>query len=182
MPAADRFLPAPVTADQGAVQDDVAGALGQSPLEGLAQLRGLRGQHLDDLIQVAVGGGLGQAEPGAQPRDAHLVPEPGQPEQRLPVAAQPAGVFPGPDLAAAGSQQPGNEHDQGNRNIESGTIGDHAEPFRGGWVLWRDLLYRGLRVPPGHLLLCPRVFPYACYITYAWISATEKTSLRNRHR
>jgi hypothetical protein len=41
-----------------------------------------------------------------------------------------------------------------------------------------DLLYRGLRVPPGHLLLCPRVSPHARYVTFAGFTATEKTSLR----
>ena len=35
-----------------------------------------------------------------QPRDIALVPEPGQPEQRLPVTAQPAGSLPRPDLAS----------------------------------------------------------------------------------
>lgn len=41
-----------------------------------------------------------------------------------------------------------------------------------------DLLYRGLRVPPGHLLPCPRVSPHARYVTFAGFTATEKTSLR----
>ena len=71
MPAADRLLPAAVAADEGAVQDDVRGAAGgQGALQGLPQSRRPGREDGGDLIDVPVGGGLGQAEPGAQSRDA----------------------------------------------------------------------------------------------------------------
>ena len=38
-------------------------------------------------------------------------------------------------------------------------------------------MYRGLRVLPRDLRLCPRVFLYACYVTFARSTAAEKTSL-----
>src|SRR5487761_710714 len=146
--AAEGFLAAPVGVHYLAVQDHVRRALGQRPLECLGQSRRPGREHLDDLVQVPVGRGLRQPEPGAQPRDVPLVPEPGQAEQRLPVTAQLAGALPGADLAAAGGQQPGHEQDQLSRDIEHDTIGDHAEPLPVSDDLQRDLFYRELRVFP----------------------------------
>src|ERR1035437_9024299 len=79
----------------------------------------------------------------AKPRDIALVPEPRQPENRLPVTAQPAGSLPGPDLAAVRGQQPGHEQDPFPGDVEHDTIGDHAEPLPVYGDLQRDLFYRG---------------------------------------
>ena len=74
----------------------VAGRLPQR----LPQVRRPGRQDVDPLVQVPVRRGLPQPEPGAQPPDISLVPEPGQHEQRLLIAAQLAGTFPGaPRLA-----------------------------------------------------------------------------------
>jgi transposase InsO family protein len=46
-------------------------------------------------------------------------------------------------------------------------------------------LYRGLRVPPGHLRLCPRVSPYARYVTYdrfPLLRTPQYTSIRYTER
>ena len=110
-----RFLMAPVGADDLAVQDHVRGALGQGALERLAQSGCPSGQDVDDLVDVPVGRRLRQPESRAEPRDAALVPEPRQAEQRLPVTAQPASLFPGSDRPAAGREQGGNEPGSGQR-------------------------------------------------------------------
>ena len=79
---------------------------------------------------VAVRRHLRQPEPGPQSRDVRFIPVSGQDEQRLPVAAQAAGVLPGADLPAAPGQQPRNEQDQVPGHIESDTIGDQGEAAR----------------------------------------------------
>jgi len=89
---AGRFLTAPVGADDLAVQDHVRGTLGQGALECLAQPGRLSGQDVDDPIEVPAGRRLRQPEARAGPRDAALVPEPCQAEQRLLVTAQFAGL------------------------------------------------------------------------------------------
>ena len=86
-----------------------------------------------------------------------LVPEPRQPEQRLPVAAQPAGSPPRPDLAAVAGQQAGNEPDQVPGHVEHDTIGDHAEPLPGSGCSSARLLLPGAPRLPGDLRVCPRV-------------------------
>ena len=73
---------------------------------------------------VAVRRRLRQPEPGPQSRDVRFIPVSGQDEQRLPVAAQAAGVLPGADLPAAPGQQPRNEQDQVFGHVKSDTIGD----------------------------------------------------------
>jgi hypothetical protein len=90
---AGRLLMAAVRVDDLAAEDDVRGALGQGAGERVAQFRRLFGEDVDDLGEVAVGGGLRQAEPGTEPADVGLVPEPGEPELRLPAAARLAAVF-----------------------------------------------------------------------------------------
>jgi hypothetical protein len=66
---------------------------GQGLLKRLAQSGCPFGQHADDLIDLPERCHLRQAEPGAQPRDAAFVPEPRQPEHRLPVTAELMGLF-----------------------------------------------------------------------------------------
>jgi hypothetical protein len=70
---------------------------------------------------------LDRPRPRAQPADASLVAEPGQAGQRLPVTAQPAGSFPGPDLATARCGQAGNEQDQVPGDVEHDRTEEHAE-------------------------------------------------------
>jgi len=122
---------AAVSVDDLAVENDVRGALGQGPLERFPQSRCFRGEHAGDLAEVAVGGGLRQAEARAEPADVTSVPEPGQPEQGLAVTAELAGTFPGPDRTAARGEQAGNEPDQVLRDVEHDTIRGHAEPLGG---------------------------------------------------
>jgi hypothetical protein len=77
--AAGRFF-APVAGDDLAVQDYVGKALLPRPFQGLAQIRGLPGEHLDDLVPVAVrrdpgrSYGRGPARPGRCGRGTSAVP------------------------------------------------------------------------------------------------------------
>jgi hypothetical protein len=63
-----------------------SGVLG--PFQRLAQLGGLFGQHDDDLIEVAVGGGPGDAVIAGQRLGGGAVAEPPQAQHRLPKTAQ----------------------------------------------------------------------------------------------
>jgi len=59
-------------------------------------VRGLRGEHGDDLVAVAVRGGPRHPEPGADQRDLTLVAEPRQAQQRLEPAGQRPRALPSP--------------------------------------------------------------------------------------
>ena len=155
--AAGGFLPAPVRVHDLAVQDQVRHPRGQGVLQLLLQPRRAGREHVDGLVQVAVSGGLRQPEAAAEPRDVPFVPEPGQGEQRLPVAAQPAGSLPRADLAAVTGQQAGNEPDQVPGHVEHDTIGDHAEPLPGSGCSLARLLLPGAPRLPGDLRVCPHV-------------------------
>ena len=87
LPAGGLFL-APVGGDVLAVQDQVRQSLLLCLLQRLAQARRLRGEHLDGLVQVPVGGGLRDPEAAAQPDDIGPVPEPAQDKDRLFPAGQ----------------------------------------------------------------------------------------------
>src|SRR5690348_6704137 len=119
---------APVGGDERAVQDEVGNPLPGGPVQGLAQRRGLRGEHVDGLVLVPVGGGLGDPEAGAQAADVRPVPEPGQREDRLLPAGQGTGPGPGAELPAMLRQQARYEGRQLERDIEHDTIRQHAEP------------------------------------------------------
>ena len=74
---------APVGVEDLAVQDQMRDALIQGSLQGLVEVEGAVGEDVDDLVQVPVGGGLGDPERFAVPGDVRPVPEPRDREQGL---------------------------------------------------------------------------------------------------
>ena len=117
-------LRAAVGADQLAVDHDVRPALLGHLLQGLVQVGGLRGEHLDALVAVAVGRRARHPEPGTDDLDLALGAHPHQHQQRLAEAGQQAGSLTGAAGAALGAQQLGQLEDQFTGDIEHGTIGD----------------------------------------------------------
>ena len=92
---ADGLLPAPVAGDDLAVQDHVRKPLVPGPFQRPAQVRGLIGQHRDDLVEVAVGGGPRDAVIAGQRIGGGPVAEPPQPQhacQQQVSARLPRGV------------------------------------------------------------------------------------------
>ena len=140
---------APVGGDQRAVQDQVRKPLLDGLLQGLVQRGRPRGEHLDGLVLVPVGGGLGDPETLAQPADVRPVPEPRQGEHRLLPAGQGTRPVPGADLAAVSGQQPGHEHHQWQRDVKDDTIGQHAEPPEPEGILVETSCTGGSAFPRG---------------------------------
>ena len=106
-------------------------ALVPGPFQRLAQFRRLLCQHRDDLVQVAVGGGPGDAMVAGQRISGGAVAEPAQAQDRLPEAGQCPAAAGGAPAAAFGCQQLRRELGQFPGDVERGTIGDHVEPFSG---------------------------------------------------
>jgi hypothetical protein len=115
-------------------------ALLAGPVQCLAQLRGLIGEHLDDLVPVAVGGGPRDAMVAGQGLGRRAVAEPAQAQHRLPEAGQRPAAARGAAAAALGGQQLRGELHQFPRDVERGTIGDHVEPSGRSRSLARPLL------------------------------------------
>ena len=115
-------------------------ALVAGPFQGLAQVRGLLGQHRDDLVQVAVGGGPGDAVVAGQRiggwcgRGTSAAPAPPARSRSAP------GCRAGCRAGAARRQQPRGELGQFPGDVKRGTIGDHVEPPAEGDLVVRPLL------------------------------------------
>ncbi|GAA5179076.1 hypothetical protein GCM10023322_07970 [Rugosimonospora acidiphila] len=99
----------PVGVDERAVQVDVGVACDFRRGQCRVQVRGERGEHVDALVQVVVGGALGDPVVGGELADTGVVREPAQHKHRLRERAQCPGVAPGADLGAMLLQQPGQE-------------------------------------------------------------------------
>ena len=128
------------------VQDHARESLVPGSLQRLGQFRGLLGQHGDDLVDVPVGSGPGDAVVPGQRVGGGAVAEPPQPHHGLPRAGQRPAAARGTAAAALSQQQFRGELHQFPGDVKRGTIGDHMEPFVEG-DLWRDLLLLGLHVP-----------------------------------
>ena len=102
---ADGRLFAPVTRDDLAVQDYVREPLIPGPFQRLAQFWGLAGEHRDHLIDIAIGGGPGDAVVTGQRIGGGAVAEPAQPQHRLAKTAQRPAPFRGAAAVAFGEQQ-----------------------------------------------------------------------------
>ena len=92
---ADGWLLAPVAGDDLPVQDHMREPLVPGPFQRLGQPGGLRCQHVDDLIEVAVGGGPRNAVVTGQRIGGGAVAEPAQPStacQKQASARLPRGV------------------------------------------------------------------------------------------
>jgi hypothetical protein len=125
---ADGLEPQAVGLDDLAVEHHVRPALVAAVLQRLVQIRGLGLQHVDGLVEIAVGGGLGDAQAAADQRDVAALTEPHQREQGLLAAAQRPGAGAGTPGAAFVGEQPGQEGHQLAGHVEHGRIGDHVEP------------------------------------------------------
>ena len=104
-------------------------ALLPCPFERLAQIWGLLGEHVDDLVPVAVGRGPGDLVVTGQRVLRGAVAEPAQPQHRLPEAGQRPAAAWGAAAAPLGCQQLRHELHQLPRDVKRGTIGDHVESF-----------------------------------------------------
>jgi hypothetical protein len=105
------------------------------PLQRLAQLGRLTGQHRDHLVHIPVSGGPGDPVVTGQRLAGGAVAEPPQPQHRLPKAAQRPAPLGGAAPPPLGQQQPGNEPGQFPGNVKRRTIGDHVEPSQ-KLILW----------------------------------------------
>jgi hypothetical protein len=127
---------APVAGDDLAVQDHMGKALLSRSFQRLAQFWGLRGEHLDDLVPVAVGRGPGDLMVAGQRARRGAVAEPAQPQHRLPEAGQRPAPFRRAVPPPLGCQHLRHELHQFPRDVERGTIGDHVESFSRRSILW----------------------------------------------
>lgn len=113
--------------DQRAVQDQVVQALLPALGEDSMQVRGLLGEDVDTLVQVAVAGGLRDTRVAGQAVHATSVAEPTQDHDRLPKRAQGTRSPRCTDPAAVSAEQLRQHlHDMA-RNVEHGNIGDQRE-------------------------------------------------------
>jgi Prokaryotic E2 family E len=133
------------------------------PFQRFAQVRGLAGEDLDDLVQVPVGGGPRDAVIAGQGVRAGAVAEPAQHQHGLPEAGQ----RPAPRGCAAAAplsgQQIRGELHQFPGDVERGTIGDHVEPSGEEDLVVRPLVV-GLHVhvqPARFLRVSARISLYA---------------------
>jgi hypothetical protein len=143
---ADGRLFAPVAGDDRPVQDHVRGSLLAGPFQRVGQVRGLSGQHGDDLAEVAVGAGPRYPVVTGQRIRAGAVAEPPQPQHRLPKAGQRPAAAGCAASAALRQQQLRNEPGQFPRHVKRGTIADHVEPSGEEDLVVRPLLL-GLHAP-----------------------------------
>jgi hypothetical protein len=110
------------------------------PLQRLVQVRGLFGEHVDDLVPVAVSRGAGYAVVVGQRVRRGAVAEPAHAQHRLAEAAQGPAAARGAAPPPVGCQQPGDELHRFPGDVEPGTIADHVEPSGEGDLVVRPLL------------------------------------------
>ena len=118
----------PVGGDDRPVQDHVRDSLALGPLQRLAQPGGLAGEHGDDLVQVAVGGGPRDAMVAGESIGGGAIAEPPHSQHGLPEAGQRPAAARGAAAVALGQQQLRNELGQFPGDVKRATIGDHVEP------------------------------------------------------
>lgn len=141
---------APIGVEDLAVEDEVGDAVGDGAVQCLVEAGGLAGQDVDDLVQVAVGGGLGEPECDAVQADVGLGAEPGQGEQGLIEAGQAPGALRCAPAAALPVEQAADIAEQFTGDVEHGRIGDHVEPSR-----YEDLVVRPLLPEAPRLFSAP---------------------------
>ena len=155
---AEGLLPTPVARNDRAVQDHVRKPLGPGPFQRRAQVRGLVGQHCDDLVQVAVGGGPRDAVAAGQRIRSGAVAEPAQSQDGLPEAGQRPAAPRGAAPPALGMQQLRGELDQFPWDVKRGTMDDHVEPSGGSRSCGETSSTGAPRPFPGRPVR-PRVYP-----------------------
>jgi hypothetical protein len=133
---ADGLLAAAIDGDQSAVQDQERQSLGFGAVESFGQIRRLSCENLDTLVDVAVGGGPGDAVVAAEFGHVALTAEPAHHHDRLPERAQDPAAVRGATQSAFFLQQAGDVLNECAGDVERGTMSNHVEPF-GGWeFLW----------------------------------------------
>lgn len=116
----------PIGRDQGAVQCQVQQLIAFGLGEGLMEVRGLRGQHVEALVQIPARGGPGQPVIASQVLHAHGVTKPAQHEFRLrPGNSGPLLRPPIVGLAVA-VQQTGEVGKGFDRHVVDGRVGKHV--------------------------------------------------------
>jgi hypothetical protein len=130
------WLFAPVARDDRPVQDHVREPLVLGLPQGIAQVRGLVCQHADDLFEVTVSGGTGDAMVAGQRVSASAVAEPPQPQHGLPEAGQRPAAARGAAPPPLREQQHRKVLRQFPGNVERGTVADHVDPFWQKKILW----------------------------------------------
>src|SRR3712207_9467142 len=97
--------PTAVGGDEGAVEGDVTPAGGPSGLQHLMRLRGLSGEYVDALVQVAVAGGRRDSGVAGQGGHAGVLPKPAQHQERLGAAGGGAGTDAGAEIGRASCRE-----------------------------------------------------------------------------
>lgn len=115
-------------------------ALALGPFQRLVQVRSLVGEYRDNLVQIAVGGGPGDAVITGQCVRGGAVAEPPQAQHPLPKAGQRPAVAGCTAAPPLGPQQLRNEQHQFPRAVKRGTIADHVEPSGEEELVVRPLL------------------------------------------
>ena len=123
------FLATAVSGEDLPVEDHIREPVGLGLLQGFMQIWRLVGEHIDDLVEVAISGGAGNSVIPSQRGDLGVLAEPAQPQHRLPKACQRPAVLAGTAPAAFGIQQPADVLGEFTWHVEHGTIGNHGEPL-----------------------------------------------------
>ena len=143
----------PVSADQGAVQADERLAVPAEPVQDVGDLGGSLGDDLQGLAGgVAVAGGL--RDPGVAGQGPHICAVLEPPQHQDGLAPGRAGPLMRADVVGAtvSGQPAADGAHSGDGDVESGTIGQHAEPFlRAGFLGRKQLCRTAPRAPaPTH--------------------------------
>jgi hypothetical protein len=122
--------PTAVGGHEGAVEGDVTPAGGPSGLQHLMKLRGLSGQYVDALVQIAVARRGRHSGVAGQDRHAGVLPEPAQHQHRLVEAGGGAGADAGAPAAPLGDEQLDQLRGGVGGYVKRGRVGDHAGSSR----------------------------------------------------
>ncbi|WP_165968641.1 hypothetical protein [Saccharopolyspora elongata] len=115
-----------VGGEQFAVHHDVGRPLPGGVFERFVQVRGLIGEDVDDLVDIAVTSGAANVVVPGQFRDRGAVEEPPQPQNRLCERGQRPSPARGEAPPAFGGQQPREVAGEFVVDIERGSIGSHV--------------------------------------------------------
>ena len=129
-----------VGGEELAVQDDVTHAVVLGLLQGLVQVWCLGGEHVDDLVEIAVPGGPGDAVVTGQRGDVAAVAEPPQREHCLVEAGQRPAVAASAPGAAFGVQQAPDVLGKCSRHVEHGTMSNQGEPLHSDLIFANPVL------------------------------------------
>lgn len=140
-PVDEDALGDPVGGDEGAVQAQVGQPGDVRSGEHVVQVWCVRGDHVQRLMQVAVGGGVTDAGVAGKGVQVRAVTQPPQHEQHLVVHGRGplprAGAWPAP----MPGDPPGDRAENGCGHVETGTMRHQRAPGEEEIGLWRDDLH-----------------------------------------